>query len=493
VPRALLISVAFVRGAYSGGELGTLELLPSPARLHAAFTSAAGGGPWAEVDGRLLIAPPSYAAAVRWLEEHEPLGLIAPAARPTTYAVSRYRLRAAPEPYNNETSFEPLSALDGPVIYAWPEPDEAVRETLGVLAREITHVGRADSIAIVDVATGNVDTDAPGFLAAAPGRGAGLALRVPTQGRFEALVSSHADAAQPGPHGLGSRGKQAGDIHFPGVEERHTQLRRFVSSAPVRWPFAEAWCLQLPASLPAWLLRAEWRVPVAVAVHRALVAAIGSDVPSFVTGRDGEEPLRGSGHLAIHVVTAGEESPAAVVLGLPGGVAEADRAMLIDALQRRPRFRISGRTFQLGPPELRPAVPFWDQRSRLMATEVPMVLDAPGVPRRGAWTLEDAVICSIGYALRGVLEREGIEWGAGWEFRRALVAALRNRGVAARARRVTRSASRYSHRARVGDLLVAVDALVSLGELAQAGGLLALGRSRHVGGGLLRPVDGAVR
>jgi hypothetical protein len=41
--------------------------------------------------------------------------------------------------------------------------------------------------------------------------------------------------------------------------------------------------------------------------------------------------------------------------------------------------------------------------------------------------------------------------------------------------------------------MVAVDARVTLGDLAPApGGLLALGRARHLGGGLLVPVeDGA--
>ena len=92
--------------------------------------------------------------------------------------------------------------------------------------------------------------------------------------------------------------------------------------------------------------------------------------------------------------------------------------------------------------------------------------------------------------MRGVLEAEGLTWGGGWAFRRTLVAQLREQGVDARARRVVAGAARYSHRAREGDLLVAVDAIVTLGELSGDGGLLALGRSRHLGGGLLRPLLG---
>lgn len=106
---------------------------------------------------------------------------------------------------------------------------------------------------------------------------------------------------------------------------------------------------------------------------------------------------------------------------------------------------------------------------------------------RGA-LLAGALLCSGGYALRGRLEHDGVAWGMGWGFRRALVATLRERGVHARARPVLRRASRYVHRAREGDLLVAVHASVALGELSAGGGeLLALGRARHLGGGLLRP------
>lgn len=229
---------------------------------------------------------------------------------------------------------------------------------------------------------------------------------------------------------------------------------------------------------------------MAVTVHRALVAAIGSDVPAFVTGRDGGQPLGGAGHLAIHHTRIGPHAEPTLVFAVPSGVPEADRAALLDALTDGPAIRIGGRTLRLGAPEVGSAVTFWPRRSAVMATEVPMVLDTPGTPRRARWKLDDAVLCSVGYALRGVLEADGMSWGAGWEFRQMLVAELRDRGVQARAQRVTGSASPFTHRARDGDLLVAVDATVTLGGLAVDGaGFLALGRARHLGGGLLRPVN----
>jgi CRISPR-associated protein Csb2 len=255
------------------------------------------------------------------------------------------------------------------------------------------------------------------------------------------------------------------------------------------WPFAEAWHLELSSALPRWALRLDRRVAVAVAVHRALVAAIGADVPAFVSGRDGHGPLQGAGHLAIHLVRAADGRPE-VVLGLPVAVQEADRATLLDALAARPTVRLGRRAVRLGYPVIGSALPFWPRKSSELATVVPMVLDTAGTPRRGSWTLDDAVICSVGYALRGALEDAGMIWGRGWRFRQALVEELRGRGVQARARRVPERASLFVHRAPPGALLVAADALVTLGNLAPApGGLLALGRSRHLGGGLLAPLD----
>lgn len=163
------------------------------------------------------------------------------------------------------------------------------------------------------------------------------------------------------------------------------------------------------------------------------------------------------------------------------------------ALASGPRVRVGRENVALGLPQIAPAAAFWPVPSRRFATAVPLVLDAPGTPRHVPWSLEDSVICSLAYALRGQLEASGIEWETGWAFRRELVARLRERGVRASAVRVTSSsASRFMHRSREGDLIVAVHALVELGELAGDGrGFLALGRARHLGGGLLIPLRGA--
>lgn len=488
---ALIIEVAFPRGGYSGGDLGVAEAIPSPARLHAAFVAAAGGGPAASPSGRVLVAGAAEREATSWLEDHAPVALTVPRTRPVTRSAHRYRLRAAPVPWLNGSPFEPFTALSGAVGYAWPMPPADVLAVLGSLAREITHVGTADSIAIVGVRSGVLDLDDPDLQVPAGGRGPGRVLRIPRPGRLVALEAAHARALRPGRHTPGSKGRQARDEATPGAGDVATELRRFVGAgAAAAWPYGEAWRVPVEGRLPGWLLREDRRVAFAVAAHRSVVRAIGSDVPAFVTGRDGSGPLRGPGHLALHLLRGGGQSPGELIAALPTGVADSDRAMLLEALAPGLRIRVGEREVRLGAPVTGSALPFWPTDEPVLRTVVPLVLDNAGAPHRGAWSLDDAVLCSIGYALRAVLEHGGFAWGSGWEFRRRLVGELRRRGVRAACSRVAGSASRYAHRVPEGELLVAVDARVDLGDLApSAGGFLALGRARHLGGGLLAPVS----
>lgn len=503
MPRALLISVGFPSGVYRGSDLRRPEDLPSPARLYAAFIGAAGGGPGAHPEGRALIADPDDRAAVEWLERTSPIGMIAPEVRRATYLARRHRVRVAVDVdahdyHRDETDFEPFSALSGPVVYAWPVPDAEVCERLAQLAREITHVGEADSAVVVRVWEGQFDEHGPEALVASNGRGPGIPLRIPTPGRAEALVATYLQAITlgKGRHGSGLKSKQATDEPAGSAREEATELRRF---APLTlgsaWPYSEVWTFPVSRSLE-WAWQPEYRVHSAVRVHRALVAAIGDGVPEFVSGRQGEGPLSGAGHLAIQFAKRLGDDAARLVLGIPAGVDDADRAVLLEAITGHPIIQLSGHSrgdmrgeFRLGDPQMEPALTFWRRPADRFATVTPAVLDAPGTPRHGEWSLDDAVLCSLGYALRGVLEPAGFDWGSGWQFRQRLVAELRGRGADARAFRVPRSAGRYAHHARAGDLLVAVHAVVGLGTLASGGrGLLAIGRARHLGGGLLVPL-----
>lgn len=492
----LAISVTFPNGVYSGSDLGAAEELPAPARVHEAFVAAAAGGSWATADGRVLVAAERHRNAVVWLEDNEPVGLLAPPTVLNPRPATRYRERAAPG-VKKDTGFEPSAAVSGPIVYLWPPAPPDVLSALSEISAEITHVGRTDSIARVAVTAGTPEPHGD-LLQRVDSRGPGRVMRLPSHGRFDHLEKAHREASQAGPHKRGNLTKQARDEQLPGPGVNATRLARFAEAALAEsdWPYEDMRVMAViaDASVSKHLRNAEHRVPTAVAIHRALIRRLADDVPAFVTGRDGDGPLRDAGHLAIHVACDPRANALVALFALPPGTSDADRARFDTAVSRplrvplHVRGRIRGVTLE--PAHRAPALPYWPTSSRLLWTEVPMIVDSPGRPRQGPWSLDDAVTCSIGYAMRGVLERRGERWGKGWAFRASLVETLRDDyGVVARARRATRPATRYVHRAAHGELLIAAEALVDLGELApHAGGFLAIGRARHLGGGLLRPV-----
>jgi CRISPR-associated protein Csb2 len=493
---ALAISLEFPRGIYSGAVLGRAEELPEHSRVHEAFVAAAAGGPTARTEGNVLVATDEHRRAVEWLEDNEPLGLIAPAARMTPRSARRYRWRASPVA-PNDTDFEPCSALAGPVVYLWPPVPDDVLTALREIAPEVTHVGRADSVVLVDVDRRDV-ASGPSVHIRAEGRGTGRVMRVARPGRFDALARAHVQTSRPGRHGTGSLGRQAADQLAP-VNEEALELRRFEpTDAAAAWPFSEVWELPLDGTpdVLAALTQPANRVAAAVGIHKALVRRIGDSVPAFVSGRAGDGPLQGAGHLAIHVAPSPQRDALVAYLAIPAGTLAADREQLASAVSSSLRAGASMRRgdtrwFGVDPPSRRHAAgTFWLEPATTFQTAIPMVLEINGGPRRGAWTLDDAVVCSVGFAMRGVLEREGLTWETGWAFRAELVRRLREEhGVDARTSRVRRDTLRFVHRVREGELVVATHALVDLGTLGSpsAAGFLALGRARHLGGGLLIP------
>ncbi len=490
------ISLAFPTGIYSGAEQGQAEELPSPSRVYEAFVAACAGGPGASRSNRVLVASKGDRDAVRWLEDNEPLGVIAPPARLNLAAVRRYRWRAGPkDPVDSE--FEPRAALAGKVEVFWPEAPANVVASLREIAREVTHVGRADSIVIASVDPLEAAPSGKEMLRIAEGRGPGRVMRIPRRGRFDVLEEAHEVASRPGRHETGRMGKQSPDEMTTGHNTAAVELRRFAATPGPDWPFAEIWEMRIDGAsrVRELIARPRYRVAACIAVHRALIRTIGEDVPAFVTGRDGAGPMRGSGHLSIQIDVAPGATQARLLLAIPQEVSDSDRADLLSAVEEPIRVRLgSGRrepSFTFQAPRFRSALAFWPARSRVTRSVVPVVLEATGGPRTGGWTLDDALCCSVGYAMRGVLERHGVKWGAGWAFRQRLVNTLRDDfGVSTRAVRRKESASRFLHRAPEGALIVAVEATVELGDLDMEGrGFIALGRARHLGGGMMRPTE----
>src|SRR5690606_17946479 len=102
------------------------------------------------------------------------------------------------------------------------------------------------------------------------------------------------------------------------------------------------------------------------------------------------------------------------------------------------------------------------------------------------WGLEDAVLLSIGMVWRDQL---GIA-GKGTRFYRALADSIRDTVEVLKPRQlVGQTLHRYAHRVHPSNTLTAYTALINLGSLGHSRAPVAIGQSRHLGNGLLTPVD----
>jgi CRISPR-associated protein Csb2 len=101
--------------------------------------------------------------------------------------------------------------------------------------------------------------------------------------------------------------------------------------------------------------------------------------------------------------------------------------------------------------------------------------------------MDDAVSLSVAMVWRDILDlrQDNKYWPADW------AAEARNRGVEVEALHWVTDGdlSRFVHRVNKGTVVRPYRARLNLGDLGPPQGLVAIGQSRHLGGGLLYPVD----
>jgi len=101
--------------------------------------------------------------------------------------------------------------------------------------------------------------------------------------------------------------------------------------------------------------------------------------------------------------------------------------------------------------------------------------------------MEDAIALSVGLVFRDKIE-PGPQPG---NWRVQLATAAKNKGVCAKSVRMvtTGDPTQFVHHVNPGAVVRPYEAVVDLGDLGAPQGLLAIGQSRHLGGGLLYPTD----
>lgn len=486
------------RGHVGGGDL---DVVPSPARLHAALWCAAAQGVRAVTRGDQLTPCEQDLRGLEWVEANPPDGIRLPRYAISAEVGTAYRkegqLVREQSRWVDKVGARPVGAavaVDGPFAWTWQvQPPAEVRQSLEDLCRDVSHLGMAETpvrlrvaeLAEVGEPTHLRDPDADLFT------GAGLDLDVPQPGRGTALEQAYRATA--------SRPPASKDRHS-GSEETVRSPAVTAAVAPARYapPAVEEPALPWVSVMLAAMdrpVKGDWRVGWCVAAHRALISLVGDGAPASLTGAYPDGTHRPANRVALQILdrTVGfagmTDAPATLAVLVPRGLAATDLTVISTALGRLATIRRGKQALRLvGEPVLVPADRLWPAvpagHTRRWRTATAFVPDTR--PPRGAWSLADAAALSVGMVWRDLLGARG----RGETFYRQLAADATARGVQANVERVTDGdPMRFVHKVNTGHMVAPLRATLSLGSLAGPRSVVALGQSRHLGGGLLVPVD----
>lgn len=521
---AVRIEALFVLGTYQGHRSdGSADTLPDPARLHAALVAAAGLGPRANAAGNELTLNPEDVSALRWLETNPPVRILWP---------PHQKVAAAPRiAYRNEgvvvkevgvikdkvvgRSHSDATALAGPVAWEWPSMPEKVVDTLRELCPEVPSLGETTSpvrlrIAVVDTSPGH-DNDAQKWvldrnsISLDP---AALDVRVPHVGRTGALIEAHAASRKGSP-----RPSQDGHAwtNYPAPSPVTPAGLRRAAYVPERPPAPELpWTRAILIPISRGRGGSEVpegrRVSFAVSVHRALIARIGTGAVPSITGAYEPGVRRPPNRLAIHYLTSSmvalmdrpgrDHRGPMLALLLPADCDPIAEQQIARALRGWEHVRHGHQTIGLLMGQLVsvPTDRFWRGpaagTARRWITAVPAVPETRPQQRSDGqrWTLADAAAVSAGLLWR---DRLADSSRRGPDLFTDLHDAVRQLGfrVADLAQATAEPAGNYVHATPEHLVVQPYRAVLDMGRLMNDQSVIALGQSRHLGGGLLLPLD----
>lgn len=502
------ITARFPLGVYHGhASDGSPDPLPSPARLLSALVSTAQTGTSALKDGRMSDR---VAMALTWMEEHPPNGLHVPDTLPVSLATDdriAYRDMGTIEKSRPKTAGKNISdgyAINGAVGWVWKDMPDEVRAALAQLCEDVPCLGEMDSPVVMSTeeieSNWYLDADATAFT---PG---GMRLQIPGPGKLRTLKEMH-EQSHPSktPSAASDRFRPSGDTVrvFPVFEECLRTARYFsVKDSGQRDEGGAPWrdaLILLADDGTGRELAPERRLSWCVAFHRALVARIGDGAPPVVTGRYPDGIPVPANRVAIQyvpssvllqsVVQGAFDTPGAFLIMLPKGASDEEREVILQALEGMTQLRSRWAEARLRPPdEVFDARMFWRPPApgtkRLWS---PTPVAVPEVTRqRGEWSFEDAILLSLGFVWREALQPAP----RGTQGYRLLVAHARDYGAGVMwHHRVAKNPGSYVHKMPESVVAQPYTALMDTGGLMTDTEVVAVGQSRHLGGGLLVPAD----
>ncbi len=497
-------------GTYRGaGADGRPERLPSLARLHSALLCAAGLGPrTVEGDHGLLDIADADVIALRWLEENPPDSVHIPALEVNVGRVIAYRDDGTwgKPPKSNGPVINKLpkapdaaTAIDGQFVWIWKQdPPEPVRAALELLCPDVPYLGTTESPVRLTAVTGddfhathNLNPEAGLFTVG------GTGIDRPVAGRLQELSDAHRTATGTPPRvgADNSKKNEASLSPVPGRKAVETAWYTPRQGEPADVPWPQVITIPMDGPVPE-----QDRVAWAVAAHRALIKMIGPGAPAMITGAYPEGARRPANRIALHMLGSGmpaQVNRPSLLIMVPADPDPADLQVLQQALEGLRSLRGPlGRTRKLDTGKIRvvDGSKFWPPPQpgtiRLWRTVPAAIPDTRG-SRDTEWNFAHAALLSAGFVWKDQRDRLPRIPGRGDAYYRGLAAAVSDAGVAIVHTKAIRTpdAGRYVHRVNAHAVVRPYTACLSLGNLAGPRTILAIGQSRHLGGGLLVPFD----
>ena len=479
---------------------GGVERIPSVARLHSALLCAAGFGPRAQQRDIGLTPSDADDAALRWLEQNPPDAVSIPALHVNRGGSVAYRDDGTLKRSKTATATKKLPksadssvAVGGQFVWTWTEtPPPPVVEALEALCPDVPYLGttetpvRLTSSRTAADPTHTLDRDAGLFT------GSGVDIDSPVTGRVDELTAAHNAARGRAPSvrhdavGTDERSASAVPPRSAARAARYAPVQAALGDVP--WPEVLVVPLDRGNSRP---VPERDKVRWAVAAHRALIRSAGDGAPPLLTGVYPPGVARPANRIALHLLD--EHDTAALAVLLPRGADPGELDAALAALRTMRTFRGPGGVLaHLGHAEYRAGELFWPQRPpgtvRLWQTTPPAVPDTRG--HDAGWTFGHAALLSLGFVWQHSTQMPRVP-GRGDARYRAMVAAVNDAGAAALSVEPLRTSAvqHYVHRVNEHAVVRPYRATVTVGDLGGDRTVQAIGQSRHLGGGLLVPLD----
>lgn len=493
------------------------ERLPTFVRVFSSLVHSASVGTSAAAAGEGASGFPTMTdasvSALRWLEDHPPHGMIIPPYPQVQGPPSSARIIAWRKEGTFDTkisfggrvtarAFADRTSVTSPMSWIWSEsPPTAILDQLDALCGDVGSLGEAESIVVLEIhrdvepetCTHRLAIDK--FL-----NHKGEPVYVPESGRLDALEAQFraANPAKPphiryDAHSFGSAGLPRSNA----PTRDGLSIRRLVPVKAVEAPVPWSTAVLMPI-LQGPMVGPEGRVNVARGLHRALVRAIGQECPPIVTGHYAEGAARPANRVALHYIPP--ESPLAtgsraahLLALLPGGTPAEDADVILKGIADIKKLKTGIGVFELGCSETVAGDRFW--APPLSGAQREWRTDPVAIPERqgSASTREELLAQTTAWALGNVMRGQD-EHAAGRDPAQRLAWLHSHGGQVIEAESYfTPRPARFVHRTNRSMPIMPYVARLVLGDLLPSQAVIAIGQSRHLGGGLLIPVDRRAR